>query len=113
MSRKPIPPEHPELRQRRRALDLTQEQVADALGCTDVAVHYAERGLRRGRVARQMANLLRNPFDSESIFSVSPTREKVGPMIVPILTYIAYSVLKGVIVSLANAGLIETWTPST
>lgn len=50
---------HSDLRRQRMALELTLREVADAIGCTDVAVHYAERGMRpSGRIVREMATYL-------------------------------------------------------
>jgi transcriptional regulator with XRE-family HTH domain len=48
-----------ELRGRRRALGLTQQEIADALQCSKMAVSYAERGLvSGGRIVRDLAALL-------------------------------------------------------
>ena len=58
------------LRQRRRALDMTQEDLAEAVGCSTVTIQKIELGERRPskQIAQRLAECLRLPPDEHEHF---------------------------------------------
>jgi transcriptional regulator with XRE-family HTH domain len=66
------------LRQRRKALDLTQEQLAERIGCSPDTIRKIELGVRRP--SRQVADLLADLFqvpveDREAFINFARRRE--------------------------------------
>src|SRR4051794_8301343 len=60
----------PWLKQRRKELDLTQEELALRLGCSNIAVRKIESGARRPsrQIASLLADLLKVPPDERASF---------------------------------------------
>ncbi|HEY0070269.1 MAG TPA: helix-turn-helix domain-containing protein, partial [Chloroflexia bacterium] len=77
------------LRERRKALDLTQEKFADRVGCAMSTIEKIERGLRRPseQVAERLAEVLGLPEDERSTFlRWARGTLDVGPSSLPVAT---------------------------
>src|SRR5689334_199334 len=58
------------IKQRRRALDLTQDDLAECVGCSRITVQKIELGERRPskQVAQRLADCLKIPADEQEEF---------------------------------------------
>src|SRR4051794_18077730 len=70
------------LKQRRKELDLTQEELAERLGCSKIAIRKLEAGARRPsrQVAELLADLLKVPaIEIEAFVSFARGLSHQGP----------------------------------